>query len=266
MRSIMQLNSRIIGSGTALVVLHGLFGMSDNWVTIGNRLAASGFNVHLLDLRNHGNSPHAASHRYPDMCEDLMEYYDRHDLDKPTVLGHSMGGKLGMVFSLLEPESVANLVVVDIAPSSYQYPGNKHHHTIIQTLKQLDLATFDKRGTIREELAARLGDHSLAQFLAKNITRDATQGTFCWKFNLPVLEKFLQHIYIGLDELSIYAPCPVKTLFIKGGSSSYYLEEHESDRNYFFPDSTLCEIPDAGHWLHSEQPDLFTETVLDFLC
>jgi esterase len=262
----MRLYSRIIGDGKPLIILHGLFGMSDNWITIGNTLAEHGFRIHLIDLRNHGKSPHAQSHRYPDMCEDLLGYFDQHNIEKARVIGHSMGGKLGMVFGLLEPERINKLIVVDIAPSDYGTAENNYHHDIIHTLHQIDLASHKSRGTIRKDLAKRLGDQSLAMFLAKSIGREKKSRSFVWKFNLPVLEKFLQHIYIGLEELSIYAPCPVQTLFVKGNNSSYYLDEHESDRHFFFPESSVVGIDNAGHWLHSDQPELFIETVVRFLC
>ena len=261
----MQLYSRIIGSGPPVLVLHGLFGMSDNWVSIGNALAAKGFTVHLIDLRNHGRSPHAETHRYPDMCDDLLIYLEQKGLDSVDIIGHSMGGKLAMIFGLLEPEKVHKLIIVDIAPSDYRDPKNIFHTTIIELLQQLDLNAHSGRGTIREELTQRLGDPELAMFLAKNIDRDVHSKKFRWKCNLPVLQKFLQHIHIGLEELELYAPCPVKTLFIKGNDSAYVLPEHEPDRLNFFQDSEVVGIDDAGHWVHSSQPEKFLEAVSRFL-
>ena len=261
----MHLYSRIIGSGSPVIILHGLFGMSDNWVSIANRLASEDYCVHLLDLRNHGNSPHADSHRYPDMCEDLLDYLNDKGLGVTNIIGHSMGGKLGMVFGLLEPERIEKLIVVDMAPSSYQSSDDGYHRRIFEVLRQLDLSTFANRTAIKSALTEALEDNSLAQFLAKNIRRDKRSASFSWKLNIPVLEKFLHHIYIGLEELAIYAPSPVSTLFVKGSRSSYVLAEHEADRQYFFPDSQVIEIADTGHWVHSEQPDIFAEAVLGFL-
>jgi esterase len=261
----MKLYSRIIGKGKPLVILHGLFGMSDNWLTIGRRIAEHGFCVHLPDLRNHGRSPHAETHRYPDMCEDLLSYFDQHNLENAGIIGHSMGGKLAMVFGLLEPERITRLIIVDIAPSAYTSAQSSFHRTIIRALQQTDPAAHTSRGAIRKELTGRLGDPALALFLSKSIGRQQASGSFFWKFNLPVLEKFLDHIHIGFEELSIYAPCPVKTLFIKGNHSSYYLEEHEPDRQFFFPDSSVTGIDNAGHWLHSDQPEQFIVHALRFL-
>ena len=260
----MQLHSRIFGNGTPLVILHGLFGMSDNWLTVGRQLAALNFRVHIPDLRNHGRSPHSDSHRYTDMVDDLIDYLDSHRLDTVNLIGHSMGGKVAMITTLLHPERIRRLVVVDIAPVDYRQPDNTFHQELIATLQAVVIARFRERGEIRAELEAKLLDHRLAGFLAKNITRDH-QGHFSWRFNLEVLERYLQHLYIGLEELSIHAPSPVPALFITGGDSPYYLPSYDQERRFFFPDSTLRTIADAGHWVHSEQPERFLHELLSFL-
>lgn len=264
----MRLFSRIIGRGPAIVVLHGLFGMSDNWVSIANELADHGFTVHLVDLRNHGRSPHAATHRYPDMCEDLLAYLDDHGLESVRVIGHSMGGKLAMMFGLLEPERLNRLVVVDIAPSDYRDPTNTKNTfntTIVETLRRLDPAAHASRLSVREKLTEELGDPAIAMFLTKSLQRAPGSKKLEWKFNLAVLDKFLQHIHIGLEELEIYAPCLVPTLFVRGEHSRYCLPKHESDRTNFFPHSDLVSIDGAGHWVHSEQPEKFLQAIIPFL-
>jgi len=260
----MQLFTRILGNGEPLVILHGLFGMSDNWLTIGNELAGHGFTVHIPDLRNHGRSPHCGTHRYTDMADDLLNYLEEHKLDRCHLLGHSMGGKLAMIFSLLHPEQVTKLMVVDIAPSNYQLSGDTFHRDLINTLLAIDLRSYSERGTIRQVLEQQLGDIRLAAFLAKNIARD-DRNAFVWKFNLPVLQRYLNHIQIGLQELEMYAPCPVSTLFIKGNDSDYYLPTHEPDRLFFFPHSLVVGIDNAGHWVHSEQSEAFISVLLGFL-
>ena len=263
---VMQLYSRIIGTGPPVIILHGLFGSSDNWATIGNGLAEHGFCVHLLDLRNHGRSPHTDTHRYPDMCDDLLTYLDHNNLETANIIGHSMGGKVAMTFGLLDPERIAKLVIVDIAPSDYRNPENIFHANVIDALLKIDLKEHASRLTIREDLEAMLSDHDLVMFLSKNIGRDKDSNSFQWKLNLPVLLKFHQHLSIGLEELQIYAPCPVPTLFVKGNDSPYYLAEHEADRLNFFQDSRIVGIDDAGHWVHSDQPEIFLEIVSQFLC
>lgn len=254
-----------MGTGPPVLILHGLFGMSDNWVSIGNALADQGFCVHLVDLRNHGRSPHVQTHRYPDMCDDLLHYLDQCGLEKVRIIGHSMGGKLAMMFGLLEPERTERLIIVDIAPSDYRDPKNRFHANIIEVLQNIDLTLHSSRETIRDVLTAELDDPATAMFLTKSLQRDSTSQSFEWKFNLPVLQKFMEHIHIGLEELEIYAPCSAPTLFIKGEDSAYYLSEHDADRLNFFENSEVVSIEEAGHWVHSEQPERFLEVILPFL-
>lgn len=261
----MRLFSRILGSGPPVVILHGLLGMSDNWMSIGRALAESGMAVHLLDLRNHGRSPHADSHRYTDMADDLLEYFDEHDLDQAALIGHSMGGKLAMIFALLNPEKIGRLVVADISPVDYRKLGNTFHQQLLATLLALDLSRHSSLSAIHHELETRLGDRQLAMFLAKNLAKNDTSGGYGWRCNLPVLQRYLRHLLVGLADLEAHAPCPVPTLLLKGNQSSYVLPEHEAEIRNFFPDSQILGIEKAGHWLHSEQPQAVISALLDFL-
>ena len=261
----MQLFSRIHGKGRPLLILHGLFGMSDNWLTIARAIADSGFCCHIPDLRNHGRSPHSSTHRYTDMVDDLLVYCDDHALDNFMLLGHSMGGKLAMVFSLLHPEMVERLVVVDMAPADYRSVANTFHRDLIDILLSVDLLAAPDRGTIRVLLEQLLDDRRLAAFLAKNIARSGASGRFSWRCNLPVIAQYLPHLQVGLDDLLPYAPSPVPTLFIKGNDSDYYLPEHDEQRARLFPDSHVVGIDKAGHWVHSEQSAQFIECTVCFL-
>lgn len=262
----MQLYTRIIGQGHPVIILHGLFGMSDNWVSIANGLAQAGYCVHLPDLRNHGRSPHSTSHRYTDMCDDLLEYTEQHGLGRFSLIGHSMGGKLAMIFGLLHPELLEKLVIVDIAPAAYDHTTSSFHDHLISTLLAIDLSGHTSRTTVRQQLLAILKDEPLAMFVAKNLTRlsDGDKG-LSWKPNLPVLKASLNHLMTGLDDLELYAPCSIRTLFIKGSLSNYYLPEHEKYRHHFFPESSLVEVANAGHWLHSEKTEVFLDSVVSFL-
>jgi len=261
----MRLYSRILGSGRPLLILHGLLGMSDNWMGIARALAQNGMAVHLLDLRNHGRSPHADSHRYTDMADDLVEYLEEHGLEQVDIVGHSMGGKLAMVFTLLNPEKVRRLAVVDIAPVDYRKSGNSFHEQLLATLLAIDLSRHSSLGSILGELETRLGDPQLAMFLAKNIEKNAASGSYGWRCNLLVLQRFLRHLMVGLEDLEAHAPCPVPTLLLKGNQSSYVLPEHLAELRRFFPNSRILGIDGAGHWLHSEQPQAVIEAMHDFL-
>lgn len=260
----MQLFSRKIGSGFPVVVLHGLFGMSDNWVSIARELAGHGFAVHLLDLRNHGRSPHTPSHTYKEMCEDILDYFNKENLTQASLIGHSMGGKLAMHFGLRYPEKLSHLAVIDIAPSDYSKHNPGYHLNIIHNLMAVDLAAHKSRRTILEEIRNRLNDYRLTMFLGKSI-RAAGENTFIWKLNLPVLLKSLPDISCGFDELKWYGPSAVRTLFVRGEKSDYIQAHHEADRITYFPDSSVVSVAGVGHWVHIEQPDRLLGALVEFM-
>jgi len=260
----MKLFSRIIGTGQPLLILHGLFGMSDNWLTVGRELAHNGFCVHLPDLRNHGRSPHRDTHSFRDMCDDLLAYLDQEEIEKVGVIGHSMGGKTAMHLGLLHPRRVINMVVVDIAPATYCCHETSLHSVIIDALLKIDPSGYKNHGEILAEIERGVNSGILARFLGKNIVRN-NDGAYVWKLNLPVLKRYLPVMYAGLEDLAAHAPSPVKTLFVKGDNSDYIQPQHEPDRVRFFPDSHVVGIGNAGHWVHAEQPDEFVKAVLAFM-
>lgn len=249
----MNLYARKIGAGRPLLVLHGLFGMSDNWLTIGKRLSQEGFAVHLLDLRNHGRSPHMPTHTYQDMCDDLNAYLEHEHINEVNIMGHSMGGKAAMFFGLLHPEKLTRLAVIDISPVTYRQ-NTPHHSNIIKNLMAIDLSAYQSRQALADEIERRLNDRLLAMFLGKSIRRDA-QAHFKWELNLPVLLEYLPGISSGLEALQAHAPSPVETLFIRGEHSDYLLPEHEPEIREYYPQSKIVTIDNAGHWLHAEQPE-----------
>jgi pimeloyl-ACP methyl ester carboxylesterase len=260
----LKLFSRKIGHGQPVVILHGLFGMSDNWLTVGRDLGRQGFAVHLLDLRNHGQSPHGPSHTYEDMCADLLEYFQQENIAKAGLVGHSMGGKCAMYFALLHPEKLYDLVVVDIAPSDYKKQNVAYHTNIIYNLMAIDLLAHKSRQTLVEEIRNRLNDSRLAMFLGKSIMRKE-DGRFCWKLNLSVLLESVTFLSRGMDEVQQHAPCLVPTLFVRGEKSDFIQPRHEPDRVKYFPRSEMTTIVHAGHWLHMEQPDRLLAVLLEFL-
>jgi len=260
----MRLFSQKIGTGQPLLILHGLFGMSDNWLTVGREIAKHGFCVHLPDLRNHGRSPHMASHSFKDMCGDLLSYLDQEEIDKAGVVGHSMGGKTAMHLGLLNPERLTNLVIVDIAPSTYCCHEASFHSVILDTLMRIDPAGYKTHGEIMDEIEAGVNSRALAMFLGKNIRRDS-DGHYSWRLNLPVLKTYLPALYAGFEDLESHAPSPLKTVFIKGNNSDYLQSQHEPDRLRYFPDSHVIGIDNAGHWVHAEKPDEFVKVVLAFI-
>ncbi|WP_430814578.1 alpha/beta fold hydrolase [Carboxylicivirga sp. RSCT41] len=255
--------------GPKLVILHGLYGSSDNWVSIARQLE-NDYHVYLLDQRNHGQSPHSTIHDYESMAGDLLEFLDDKEIDKAHVIGHSMGGKTAMRFALAHPGRINKLVILDIAPKSYASFSNyaqitNNHELIINSLSSTLLDNVKSRKAIDEQLAAKLPDAGLRHFLLKNIER-TKQGTFKWRLNLPVIKETLELIMDGfsmLDPEEVRVKIP--SVFIRGEQSGYVMEEDTLIMRKFFKDAELVTIPKAGHWLHAEQPDLLIKTLAYFL-
>lgn len=253
----MQLNYKELGQGQPLIILHGLFGTLDNWVTLGKKLAEN-FLVYLVDQRNHGRSSHTDVHDYPSMAEDVREFMEQHWMyEGAYVLGHSMGGKTAMQLALTHPELVKKLVVVDIAPKRYA----PNHETIFQALLNLHPETLAERSEAEERLARYIEDKGIRQFLMKNLTR-RPEGGYEFKMNLPVIHGHYEDI---LDEIEADQPYEGPALFVKGGNSNYILPDDESAIKALFPKASLATIANAGHWVHAEQPKALLDTLLRFL-
>lgn len=267
----MQLYYRKYGEGTPLIIVHGLYGASDNWHTVGRALAEH-FEVYLIDQRNHGRSPHAPEHTYEHMRNDLLELFDKLKLQKAILVGHSMGGKTVMHFAAAHPERVQSLVVVDIAPKSYNNlqtyeQRTVDHHKIITTLLQTTLADYTSRSAIEHQLAKSIQSERTRQFLLKNLAR-TSDNQFSWKINIHALAANLDSILEGLtkehftvDNEQLGFP----TLFIRGENSDYILPDDIDYILELFPYAEAVTIPNAGHWVHAEQPQLLIKNLLYFL-
>jgi len=258
-------------AGPPLVIVHGLYGSGDNWVSIARELADR-FEVYVVDQRNHGQSPHSEIHDYPTMREDLREFMDDQGIEKAVLIGHSMGGKTIMSFAVEWPERVASLISIDIAPKSYSklaLASRKapNHSGMIDALSALDLENAESREELDLELRPRIGSDRIRSFLLKNIRRDGS-GKFSWRINLEALNENLEQIFEGLDRKSIedhggITGFPV--LFISGANSDYIqAADHQLIRS-FFPVAEIVAIPGAGHWVHAEQPALLVKTIKYFL-
>ncbi|GAB3256292.1 alpha/beta fold hydrolase [Larkinella harenae] len=244
-------------SGTPIIILHGVFGSSDNWLTISKTIAEHNHRVFLVDQRNHGRSPRSEIFDYSAMAADLMEFINDHQLENPIVIGHSMGGKTVMQFAMNYPGQFSRLVVVDIAPKSYPI----HHAELIRGLKAIDLSTLKSRNEADEILSQYEPLVYVRQFLLKNLYR-TEEGQFDWRLNLPVIEQELQGIG---DELQHVRSVTEPTLFIRGAKSRYIKDEDEAEIKRIFPNSTLETIEDAGHWVQAEKPDEFVDVLMRFL-
>lgn len=253
----MKLYYKSVGKGRPLIILHGLFGSSDNWMQIAGMLKDM-YQVFLLDQRNHGRSPHSTDFSYSLMSDDLAAFIAQQELEKPTVLGHSMGGKTAMKFALQNPDLLNKLIVADIAPR--QYPV--HHGAILEGLAEIDAQKPTSRAAADEILADFVSEKEVRQFLLKNLYRQAGQDSFLWRINLPVLTE-----KIGAVGEKITAETPFKkpTLFLSGSESGYIAPTDKDDIFRLFPQASIEKIAQAGHWLHAEQPELFVQTLNNFL-
>lgn len=252
-----KLNYKEYGQGPPLVILHGLFGMLDNWLTIAKKLA-NHYTVFLVDQRNHGRSIHQPTHTYEDMAADLKDFLDSKWIIKAHILGHSMGGKTAMKFAMDYPEYVDHLVVVDIAPRQYE----ASHQMIFETLCSIDLSQLESRKMAEALLAEKIDSLAIRQFLLKNLTRDQ-DGNFKWKMNLPVIKEHYQQILSTcIKEQDVYLG---KTLFLKAERSPYIGKNDEKTIYQHFPNAEIVTIPGVGHWLHAEAPDAVIEELLLFL-
>lgn len=270
----MELSYRLIGENNnePLIILHGLYGSSDNWLNIGKQLAEN-HRVCLVDQRNHGNSPHSKKHNYFLMRDDLYEFMETHHLEKVNIIGHSMGGKAAIYFALEYPELIDKLIVVDIAPGPYQSLTNPttktlNHLNILNSLYSLDLTKITTIKEADRALSETIPYKRVRQFLLKNLKRDKN-GNFYWILNVSTLRNELPSIMDGVDIENYSAgtsqPHPFPVLFIKGENSEYIKEKEMKDIQTLFPAADIQTIKKAGHWVHAERREEFLRVVKDFL-
>lgn len=242
-----------MGEGQPLIIMHGVFGSGDNWQTLGRKWADE-YEVHLLDMRNHGKSPHSDEFSYELMADDLLEYLDQHEIEKPLIIGHSMGGKVGMQFAVLNDVRVGKLVVADIAPKPYK----PHHDQILDALNDLDLDNIDSRSEAEEKF--KIKDEGTRQFLLKSLYWKE-KGQLAWRFNLPVITREVEKVGEALPPQAIFQG---PTLFVRGGKSWYIKDEDMEEIEAHFPSANLETVEGAGHWLHAEKPKEFYKVVSEF--
>jgi pimeloyl-ACP methyl ester carboxylesterase len=251
----MLLHYKEIGEGKPLVILHGLFGTSDNWQTHAKKL--SEYNrVILVDQRNHGHSPWSDDFTYEHLADDLERLILHLGIDQFTLIGHSMGGKTAMYYSQKYPTRLEKMVIVDIGIK--QYP--MHHNEIIKGIKSLDLATIASRSAAEQAMLPFVDSYGVRQFLLKNLYW-IEKGKLAWRMNVDVLEREMEEILAPIPPIEVWTP----TLFLRGAMSNYILDEDWDAIEEIFPDATLETIENAGHWVHSEQPEEFIEKVLGFI-
>ena len=266
----MELYYRKLGSGPPLIIIHGLYGSSDNWLSIGKALSDK-YTVYLLDQRNHGQSPHSDIHDYPSMRDDLIEFMDYHGIPSAIIIGHSMGGKTAVFLAEYDPGRIESLIVIDIAPTPYEAGErsvqSKTHRMILEAMMKVDFSRVNSREDVDKQLAGSIESRRIRSFIVKNISRDGDKG-YRWRLNVPVLYESLGNVLGGLEAGKYsggeeIAGFPV--LFIRGEKSDYITDDDILVIQQIFPGARVSTIPGAGHWLHVEQPSLLIKTIRYFL-
>jgi pimeloyl-ACP methyl ester carboxylesterase len=245
------------GEGPPLVILHGFLGMADNWRSQA-LLFGTRYTVYCVDQRNHGRSPWGAPFDYPTLAADLLQFANHHQLERFTLLGHSMGGKTAMEFARQNAHRLDKLVVADIAPVAYA----PHHQSVLAALNAVPLHRLQNRTQAEEAMKAHLpNDAATRQFLLKSLVRE-TDGTFGWRFNLELLTQAYANILAGVD---YDQPIATPTLFVRGGKSQYVDDAGLAKARAMFSNLETCTLPNAGHWVHAEAPEAFYQAVAEFL-
>lgn len=250
-----ELNYKVLGEGTPVIILHGFLGMLDNWKTFGRKLSEN-YKVYLLDQRDHGRSPHTDDFTYSLLANDLSDFMDQHKIEKAHLIGHSMGGKTVVKFTQQHEEKVISSIVVDIAPKAY----NNHHTDILDALHSISPKDIEDRQEADDALGKYISDWGVRQFLMKNLTRNP-EGGFRWKMNLQLLTDKYDSIIQAVDENVSRA----NSLFINGSKSNYIVESDKPEIVKVFPNAKFHTIEDAGHWVHAEKPTELLQVVNDFL-
>jgi pimeloyl-ACP methyl ester carboxylesterase len=253
-----ELHVRQFGApaATPLLLLHGLFGSSANWLGIVRRLQES-YRLIVPDLRNHGRSPHSRHMDYPVMAKDVLRLMERLELPPCHLVGHSMGGKVAMWLALTQPDRVGRLVVADVAPVNYAH----RFEAIFDGLQAIDLAQLPDRQTANRQLANSVGNRQVRGYLLQNLVK--RDDGWAWRLNLPVLEREIATLagFPGLDGRSF----PGDVLFIYGGNSAYVQAEHFPAIRAAFPFARLRALAGAGHWIYADQPEGFVRVLEAFL-
>lgn len=252
----MNLFFRKLGEGKPLVILHGVFGASDNLFTVSKKLAENNMEVYLLDARNHGQSPRSDEFNYDVMADDLNNFLVENNIDKPIIMGHSMGGKTVMQFAQ-KYDNYEKLIVVDIASKFYP----THHQHILEGLNAIPIKTLESRKQAEEIFSQYVSDFGERQFILKNIYR-TDEGGFDWRINVPVIT---ENIYQIGSEISGEKKISKPVLFMRGSESSYISDSDFEDMSKTYLNATLKTIEGANHWIHATKPQDFLETVLNFI-
>lgn len=254
----MKLFFRKYGEGQPLIILHGVFGISDNWVTVGRRLAEK-FEVFIPDQRNHGQSPHSDTLSYYALADDLIEFMEDHQIRKPILIGHSMGGKVAMKVALEYPKRIDKLIVIDISPR--RYPARQEHMEIIEAMMAVNFNEVNKREEVEMIISDKIKSEKIRLFVLKNLYRIG-RNRFAWRLNIEGIYNNIDAVVEPIETPYTFdEPC----LFVRGGNSGYVPEEDFELIYKSFPKAIIETVPGASHWVHAEKPDALCSLLSSFL-
>ncbi|MEA3495466.1 MAG: alpha/beta fold hydrolase [Bacteroidota bacterium] len=246
------------GNGKTVLILHGLFGMLDNWHSFA-KLLSKDYEVYIIDLRNHGRSTKTNNHSYKLMSNDIFNFVQKHNINKVSIIGHSMGGKLAIKFATLHPKLVEKLVIIDILPIKYELL--QEHKIIFKAIDFIDSNDFYNRKKADLKLSEIVNSMKLRIFLIKNLTKDKS-GKIIWKFNSVALKQNIQNI---LGSIKIENKIQIPTLFIKAGKSDYIFKDKYNSIKASFENSKIIEIKDSTHWVHVDKAEKLLNILTNFL-
>ena len=255
----MQLFYRKFGKGKAFIILHGLFGNSDHWVSIGKKIADLGFEVYLLDQRNHGQSPKNALFNYSVLANDLLEFICEHNLTKPIIMGHSMGGKVVMSLAVKNAKIVSKLIVVDISLRAYKIQPELH--SILKAMKEVDHENITSRNQVELILQKHISDFKIRMLVMKNLHR-IDKNRYAWRLHLDAI---YNNINLLFESVKTNQPISIPTLFIRGGASDYIQDRDILTIKKAFPKASIQTIDGANHWVQVEAPERFFAMISEFI-
>ena len=264
----MKLFYRKYGEGPALIILHGLYGSSDNWVSVAKKISNK-FKVYLPDLRNHGNSPHSEIHDYEALSDDIIEFAEARQLSRFFLAGHSMGGKTAVSVAVRKPELLMGLIVADISPFADHRAAEsavREHLQILKAMAATDLSGIKKREEVDYQLRELITSAEVRNLIMKNLQRNS-DSSFSWKINVNSLIRNIGNITGAYkkDEFQYGHISGFPVVFLKGENSGYITTEGFNDILRIFPGAELKIIRNAGHWLHADNPEAVTESFLGLL-
>jgi pimeloyl-ACP methyl ester carboxylesterase len=254
----MKLNYRIYGTGEPVIILHGLFEISDNWVTMGKSLAEH-FTVFIPDLRNHGQSPHSPIFNILVLTDDLLEFIQDRQIDNPFVIGHSLGGKVAMNLALNTLCPLKKLVVIDISPRYYNL--RQEHLNIISAMASVNFGNIRARSDVDNLLSQTVTNERIRLFIMKNLYR-INDKRFGWRLNLSAIRDNIDNIAAGIQSTNTFKQ---PTLFVRGILSEYITDQDFGLIYKYFPSATIATIPHTSHWVHVDAPDELYSILYNFL-